>query len=63
MSDRIALMDMFREDMKEIDPEGSQRQAFKSFDRDPEVFKYVHAEFLFKIWSAGRDSHAECGKV
>ncbi|MBN7822450.1 hypothetical protein [Bowmanella yangjiangensis] len=63
MSDRIALMDMFREDMKEIDPEGSQRQTFKSFDRDPETFQYVHAEFLFKIWSAGRASHAEGGKV
>lgn len=60
---RLKLMGMFREDMKEIDPEGCQREAFKSFDRKPETFKYVHAEFLFKVWLAGRASHAEGGKV
>lgn len=50
---RLQLMAAFREDMKKIEP-ARDEDSYSSFKLRPLEFKYEHANFLFKVWFAGR---------
>lgn len=56
--DRLELMDMFRRDMTGIEPTQvwHDDNPHPSFTARPESFKFEHSEYLFKVWSAGRNS-------
>jgi hypothetical protein len=53
---RLKLMAAFREDMKKIEPERDPKDIHPSFKLNELVFKYEHSNFLFKVWSAGRNT-------
>lgn len=48
----LAKMEKFRQDMKDIDPDANEG-SFDAFRNDPFTFKYLHAQFLYKVWCAG----------
>lgn len=55
MSNRKQLIEEFRADMAAIEPDRPNLdEAYATFKQRPTSFKYMHADYLFKIWSAGR---------
>lgn len=53
----VKMMDLFRDDMLAIESgEKDMTECLSATKHDPTVFKYLHYQFLFKVWSAGRDT-------
>ena len=50
----LALMDMFRADMRIIEGDKENiESSLVAFQLNPLQFKYAHYDFLFKVWLAG----------
>lgn len=62
----LALMELFREDMRVIEAERDQVElntVLSSFEHNPLQFKYTHYGYLFKVWLAGHSQGANHGKT